>query len=77
MEQILLEAISTYIKKKVTGSHQHRYMKAESFLMNLIDFCDEITGSLGEEKRERLLISTSARFFTLSPKHPQRQNDEI
>ena len=63
VEQILLEAISTHVKKKVTGTQQHRYTKAESFLMNLIDFCDEITGSLGEERKGKVAYLNFTKVF--------------
>lgn len=63
MEQILLEAISTHVKKKVTGTQQHRYTKAESFLMNLIDFCDEITDSLGEERKGKVAYLNFTKVF--------------
>lgn len=38
MEQKNLEAVSKHMKKKVTGSSQHRFTKRKLFLNNLITF---------------------------------------
>ena len=45
MERILLEIIPRpMMDKKVIGSHQHAFTKGKSCLINLIAFCDEMTG---------------------------------
>lgn len=46
----ILEAISNPKDKKVTGISQHRVMKGNSCLNNLITLCDEMTGSVDEER---------------------------
>lgn len=68
MEFVLLEVISKHIKeKKVTVRHQHGYLKTKSCLMNVIAFCDYLTGLVGEGGEERmLLISSSVRLLTPS-----------
>jgi len=38
MEQIILETIFKLLKKKVTGSNQHRFMKGISYLIHMISF---------------------------------------
>jgi len=49
IEQLILETISRHIKdKKIIRTSYHGFMKRKSCLINLINFCDEMTGLVDE-----------------------------
>ncbi|CAM4368154.1 unnamed protein product [Caretta caretta] len=68
MEQVLKESILKHLEeRKVIRNSQHGFAKGKSCLTNLIDFYDEITGSVDEEKAvEVLFLDFSKAFDTVS-----------
>lgn len=64
VQLIFLEVISKHFtEKKVTVRHQHGYLKAKSCLMNVIAFCDFLTGSVGERRREDVAYLIFSKAF--------------
>ena len=49
MEQLILESVSRHIKdKKIVKSSLHGFTKRKSWLTNLVNFHDEVTGLVDE-----------------------------
>ncbi|PKU37325.1 rna-directed dna polymerase from mobile element jockey- hypothetical protein [Limosa lapponica baueri] len=67
IEQLLMEAIFTYIIDKMIRSCQLGYNQGKSCLTNLVAACDETTGFADERREWMLFILTLARLLTLSP----------
>ncbi|CAM5073639.1 unnamed protein product [Natator depressus] len=68
MEQVLKESILKHLEeRKVIRNSQHGFTKGKSCLTNLIDFYDEITGSVDEGKAvDVLFLDFSKAFDTVS-----------
>lgn len=69
-EQLTLETISRHIKdKKVTRSNQHGFIKEQSCLTNLMNFCDEMNDVIAEGRAvDMVYLNFSKAFDTASHK---------
>lgn len=64
MEQLILQIICRHIKEEtITRSSQHGFTKGRSCLTNLINFCDEVTGPIGEERAEYVVYLEFSNAF--------------
>jgi len=68
MEQLILDVISKQVEnKKVVGSSQHRLIKGKKCLINLINFCDGMTGWVDERRVvDVFYLNFSKAFDTVS-----------
>ncbi|CAM5138930.1 unnamed protein product [Eretmochelys imbricata] len=68
MEQVLKESILKHVEeRKVIGNSQNGFTKGNSYLTNLIAFCDKITGSVDEGKAvDVLFLDFNKAFDTVS-----------
>ncbi|CAM4699543.1 unnamed protein product [Caretta caretta] len=68
MEQVLKESFLKHLEeRKVIRNSQHGFTKGKSCLINLIAFCDKITGSVDEGKAvDVLFLDVSKAFDTVS-----------
>lgn len=64
MKQLIQTYISRYIKdKKIVRSSQHGSRKGKSCLTDLINFCDEVTGLVGEGRVAAVVYVDFGRAF--------------
>lgn len=50
MDQIILETISSHMKYKVTANSRHEFTKGKSCVINLIVFCNGVTGAVDKSE---------------------------
>lgn len=69
MEHLILDTSSRHIKdKKIIISNQHGFTEGKSCLINLINFCDEVTGLVDEGRAvDVVYLDFSKAFDTVSP----------
>ena len=67
MEQLILEAISKYLKdKKAIKNSPRGFTKGKSYITNPIAFCDEVAGSVDEGIAVDVYLDISKAFDTVS-----------
>lgn len=50
-EQLILETVSRHMNdEKIIRNNQHEFTKEKTCLTTLINFCDEMTGLIDEER---------------------------
>ncbi|KAJ7415932.1 hypothetical protein WISP_75131 [Willisornis vidua] len=68
MEQVILKVITKYIEEnQVIRNSQHGFTKGKSYLTNLIDFYDGLSGWVNGQSALDVSTLSSARLLTLSP----------